>query len=168
MNPNAAKICFGVVLICVLTLPLPAQDAQSTLSGTITGSSGNVIPQAKVSVKNLDTGQSTDTQTDSGGLYAVPNLASGEYEVSVSAEGVGTVVAKVTLTSAGQQTLCLRLTPAPTPQAPAAPPPSAPAQELPNAPSAAKTAPSLEDLGFSKTETQSNAAQQAPLDKRIC
>jgi hypothetical protein len=39
---------------------------------------------------------------------------------------------------------------------------------LPNAPSAAKTAPSLEDLGFSKTETQSNAAQQAPLDKRIC
>jgi hypothetical protein len=37
---------------------------------------------------------------------------------------------------------------------------------LPSAPSASKTEPSLEDLGFSKTETQSNAAQQALLDKR--
>lgn len=167
MNPKAPKISFGVVLICVLTaVPLPAQDAQSTLSGTITDSSGKGIPNARVSVKNLYTGQSTDTQTDSGGLYTVPNLASGEYEVSASAEGVGTVVAKLTLTSAGQQTLSLTLTPAPTQPAPAAPPQSAPAQDLPNAPSAAKTEPSLEDLGFSKTETQSNAAQQALLDKR--
>ena len=167
MNPKAAKISFGVVLICVLSaLPLPAQDAQSTLCGTITDSSGKVIPNAKVSVKNLYTGQSTDTPTDSGGLYTVPNLATGEYEVSAFAEGVGTVVAKVTLTGAGQQTLSLTLTPAPTQQAPAAPPPSAPAQDLPNAPSAAKTEPSLEDLGFSKNETQSNAAQQALLDKR--
>jgi hypothetical protein len=45
-------------------------------------------------------------------------------------------------------------------------PTSAPADNLPNAPSSSKTEPSLEDLGFSKTETQSNAAQQALLDKR--
>jgi hypothetical protein len=37
---------------------------------------------------------------------------------------------------------------------------------LPNAPSSAQTAPSLADLGFSKSETQSNTAQQALLDKR--
>ena len=169
MNPKAANLFFffGAVLICVLTaLALRAQEAQSTLSGTITDSSGKVIPHAKVSVKNLYASQTTDTQTDSGGLYTVPNLDSGDYEVSASAEGVGTGVAKVTLTSGSPQTVSLTLTSAPTPQAPAAPPPPAAAQDLPSAPSASKTEPSLEDLGFSKTETQSNAAQQALLDKR--
>jgi len=37
---------------------------------------------------------------------------------------------------------------------------------LPNAPSASKSEPSLEDLGFSAAESQSNAKQQALLDKR--
>ena len=167
MNPKASNLFFGVVLICVLTaLPLRARDAQCTLSGTITDSSGKIVPHATVSVKNLYTGQSVDTQTDSGGLYTVSNLAPGDYEVSASAEGVGAVVAKVTLTSGSPQTLSLTLTPALAQQAPAAPPPSVPAPDLPNAPSASKTEPSLEDLGFSKTETQSNAAQQAQLDKR--
>ncbi len=46
-------------------------------------------------------------------------------------------------------------------------PPQAPAQNLPNAPSSSsKTEPSLEDLGFSKSESQGNAKQQALLDKR--
>jgi hypothetical protein len=37
---------------------------------------------------------------------------------------------------------------------------------LPNAPSTSKSEPSLEDLGFSAAESQSNAKQQALLDKR--
>jgi hypothetical protein len=50
------------------------------------------------------------------------------------------------------------------------PPPrdNAPQQKdnLPNAPSSSKTEPSLEDLGFPTAETQSNAKEQALLDKR--
>jgi len=37
---------------------------------------------------------------------------------------------------------------------------------LPSAPSPSKTEPSLEDLGFSASESQANARQQALLDKR--
>ncbi len=160
MNPCTAKLSSGiaVVLIFVLTnSPLLAQEARSTLSGTVTDSSGKVVANAKVSIKNLSTGQSTETQTDSAGLYNVSNLAAGEYEVSVSVEGVGAGMDKVTVTVGSPQTLNLALSPA----AAAAP------SELPNAPSSSsKTAPSLEDLGFSPAESQANAKEQALLDKR--
>jgi hypothetical protein len=65
------------------------------------------------------------------------------------------------------------------PQDQSAPPPSqnpppansqdqqtTPPAQLPNAPSSIKTEPSLEDLGFSKTEAQGDAQRQALLDKR--
>jgi hypothetical protein len=44
--------------------------------------------------------------------------------------------------------------------------PATPPGELPNAPSSSKTEPSLEDLGFSASQTQADAQRQALLDKR--
>lgn len=157
MNPKTTNFFFGVVLIFVITAnPLLAQDAPSTLSGTITDSSGKPIPNAKVTVKNTASGQSTETQADSAGLFTVPHLAAGDYEVSASADGIGTAVAKVTMTAGSPHTLTVTLTSVSV----------APAENLPNAPVPNRTEPSLEDLGFSKTETQSDAAQQARLDRR--
>jgi hypothetical protein len=160
MNHCTPKVLSGIasVLIFVLTnSPLPAQDAKATLSGVVTDSSGNVVANTKVSIKNSSTGQSIETQSDSAGLYSVPNLDAGEYEVSASVEGVGAGMGKVTVTAGSPQTLNLALS-----SAPAGEPP-----ELPNAPSSSsKTAPSLEDLGFSPAESQANAKEQALLDKR--
>jgi len=156
MNPKRADLFFGVVLLFVLTAnPIRAQDSQATLSGTVTDSSGKALSNAKVTVKNSSTGQATETQTDAAGQYSVPNLPSGAYEVSASADGVGVGIANVALAPGGQTlNLTVRSVSA------------APAEALPNAPSPSQTEPSLEDLGFSKTETQSNAAQQARLDRR--
>lgn len=156
MNPKRADLFFGVVLLFVLTAnPIRAQDSQATLSGTVTDSSGKALSNAKVTVKNSSTGQATETQTDAAGQYSVPNLPSGAYEVSASADGIGVGVARVALAPGGQTlNLTVRTVSA------------APAEALPNAPSPNQTEPSLEDLGFSKTETQSNAAQQARLDRR--
>jgi hypothetical protein len=162
MNPKTAKLFFGVVLICLITAQLRAQNAQSTLSGTTTDSAGKVLSNAKVTVKNLSTGESTETLADAAGLYSVSNLAAGDYEVSAAVEGIGTGADKVSLSAGSPQTLSLTLRSAPAPQSPTTPP----SENLPNAPSTSKTEPSLEDLGFSKTEIQSNAAQQALLDKR--
>jgi len=157
MNPKAVMLPAAAVMIFVLTLhPLLAQDATATLSGTITDSSGKVLANAKVSIKNLSTSESTETQTDSAGLYKIPNLAAGDYEVSALVEGVGAGTAKVTVTAGSPQMLNLALSSVP---------PGAPS-ELPNAPSSSKTAPSLEDLGFSPAESQANAREQALLDKR--
>ena len=155
MHKKAASLVFviGIALTLLLsTAALPAQDASATLSGIVTDSTGKILPNAKVSVKNLSTNQSSETQSDSSGHYSFPNLTAGDYEVSASADGLAASPTKLTVT-ASSQTLNLTLT-------------SSPSENLPNAPSATKAEPSLEDLGFSKTDTQADAAQQALLDKR--
>jgi Carboxypeptidase regulatory-like domain len=164
MKAKAVKIAFGVSLILILVLNshlLRAQETTATLSGTVTDPSGNAVAHAKISAKNSSTGQSINTQSDSAGHYTIANLVPGDYEVSASAEGFGISASKVTLTAGSPQTLALTLSSAPAQQTP-----TSPSDTLPNAPSSTQTAPSLEDLGFSKTETQANAAQQALLDKR--
>jgi len=169
MDLNGAKVFSAVAVLLILALssnPLRAQDVHATLSGTVTDHTGRVLPDVKVSVKNLNTGQLTETQTSPDGLYAVPNLAPGEYEVSVSA-AEGAKVSQVTLKAGDVQKLDLVLNVVPpSPEVQVGNPTAAPAETLPNAPSATKATPSLEDLGFSKTETQSDAVQQALLDKR--
>jgi hypothetical protein len=60
------------------SLNLFNQQANAGLSGKITGPSGTGLPGAKVSLKNLSTGESADTQSDASGAYQLPNLAPGE------------------------------------------------------------------------------------------
>jgi hypothetical protein len=101
-------------------------------------------------------GQWSEAQTDSADHYTFSNLAAGDYQVSCSVEGAGQISAAVTAATGAVQNVNLSLT-----ANPAAPPDS-----IPNAPSSSKKEPSLEDLGFSKSEQQGNARQQALLDKR--
>src|SRR6266700_2847382 len=100
-------VILGVFLAFVfcffVSVPAHAQVTGATLSGTITDASGGVIAGADVSVRNTATGISKDTTTDSAGLYSVPNLIPGPYEVKVTAKGFTTAVQSNLTLAVGQQ-----------------------------------------------------------------
>src|SRR5690349_18501330 len=111
------KVKLGKILAagCVLflgaliSLPMRAQVAGATLSGTITDAQGGAIPNAKVSARNTATGVSTDSMTNATGFYTIVNLNPGDYEVSISAPGFNTTTTKVTLTVGAKQELSTAL-----------------------------------------------------------
>jgi hypothetical protein len=141
MNPRVAQFAIGMGMLLLpflILAPLHAQTAQATLSGTITDPSGKAVANAKVSVKNVATGQASEAQTDSAGLYEAQNLAPGDYEITVSAEGFSTNVTKVTMAAGASQSMNVTL----------------------------GGVLSLEDLGYAAGQTQGTAQDQARLDKR--
>src|ERR1039458_9607441 len=81
-------IAIGVsILTCS---PAWSQVAGATLSGTVTDESGAVVVNARVSVKNTETGETRAGTSDSAGFYSVPNLLPGNYEIAASAQGFST------------------------------------------------------------------------------
>ena len=67
-----------------------AQKVNGTIVGTITDSSGSVVPGAKLTVTELNTGISRALVTDARGYYSVPDLPPGTYKVSAQKEGFTT------------------------------------------------------------------------------
>ena len=71
---------FGVLLSCGL---LAAQVQTGSISGTVRDSSGAVVPNATVTVINLDTSARRTVQSGPAGVYTVTGLQPGKYEVEV-------------------------------------------------------------------------------------
>jgi hypothetical protein len=75
--------------LSLLALLSPLADAQSigTISGTITDSTGAVIPNVQVTITSQGTGQERSVTADSAGHYAATALPIGVYSVKVVASG---------------------------------------------------------------------------------
>jgi hypothetical protein len=58
-----------------------AQTATGTILGTVTDSSGAVIPNASVTIANKATGITRTLTTNAAGLFSAPALLAGDYEV---------------------------------------------------------------------------------------
>src|SRR5487761_198966 len=109
---SAASVIVLAVLLCSVFLPvrMRAQVTGATLSGTVTDPSGAVIPNAKIVVKNTNTGVAQTIRTNTAGFYGVPNLLPGPYSVTVSASGFSTVVRSgIVLTVGANQVLNVSL-----------------------------------------------------------
>ncbi|MDE1177160.1 MAG: carboxypeptidase regulatory-like domain-containing protein [Edaphobacter sp.] len=66
---------------------LLAQEFRGTISGTVTDTSGAIIPQAVVTVRETQTGAVSKLTTNDAGAYSAPSLAPGSYEVRVESKG---------------------------------------------------------------------------------
>jgi hypothetical protein len=69
------------------SVPASAQNDVGSIVGFVSDSSGAVVPNAKVTIKNEGTGESRTVSTDSSGHYAVPNLAPTSYTMTAEATG---------------------------------------------------------------------------------
>ena len=94
-----AVLCFGLMTGVVAH----AQVTGATVSGTVTDPSGGVIANAAVSATNTATAVVRETTSDSAGLYTIPNLVPGVYEIKVSAAGFSTSVQSGLNLAVGQQ-----------------------------------------------------------------
>src|ERR1700733_13985074 len=78
----------AILLTAVLSLfAFHAQAQEATIVGTVTDSTGAIIPSAVVSVRNVETGTARSLTTNSDGQYAAPSLSIGRYDVRAEAKG---------------------------------------------------------------------------------
>jgi len=77
----------GFAVLLLVSAGACFAQSTATLSGTVTDPSGAVVPGAQVTVHSLATGLDRQVTTDSAGLYAVPSLEPGDYQVQAKASG---------------------------------------------------------------------------------
>jgi hypothetical protein len=77
----------GLLIQPLFAVFLWAQTDRATISGTVTDSTGAVIPGVTVTAVNVDTGIRTNAVTNHAGIYSLLNLAIGRYAVSFAKEG---------------------------------------------------------------------------------
>src|ERR1035437_3139776 len=83
----AIAVVIGMTMSCSSAY---AQSGAGSIQGTVTDSTGAVIPGATISVVNQATNSNTDTKSSNVGFYQVPALFTGSYTVTVTAPGMKT------------------------------------------------------------------------------
>lgn len=83
---------FGIALLALATAV--AQESTGTISGSVTDPSGAVVPNATVSVTQVETGTTRTTTSNASGLFVVTNLPVGNYSLSTAAHGFKNFEAK--------------------------------------------------------------------------
>ena len=89
----------AIVLVSASVALGQAQSNAADLQGTVTDTTGAVVPNATVTVRNPATNVTRDATTNDQGLYRIINIPPGDYEVSVEAPNFKkAVLTKVTVT----------------------------------------------------------------------
>jgi hypothetical protein len=69
-----------------------AQTVTGTIQGTVTDTSGAVLPGVTVTIKNTDTGAQRTAVTNGAGIYVASFMPLGRYQVRAELSGFGTVL----------------------------------------------------------------------------
>ena len=88
----STQLFLAGLMFSLIAATLGAQTFRGTILGTVTDVSGAIVPDATVTIRNVDTGLVRTTVTQSDGSYRVPELPVGTYDVTVK-QAFGTTLA---------------------------------------------------------------------------
>ena len=96
MTPRTRLLvaALSTIVLILFTIPAVAQDFRGAVSGTVTDSTGGVLPGVTITVTNTGTNGSSSTVTDAKGFYEIRHLISGTYSVEAKLDGFRTEVKK--------------------------------------------------------------------------
>jgi len=89
---NVSRVLLVVLtVVCLTTGALTSENsafgqaaiAVAQLNGTVRDSTGSVVANAAVSLRNIDTNRTYTSTSDTSGYYIVPNLPPGSYQLNV-------------------------------------------------------------------------------------
>lgn len=82
------RLCACVAALCLVWTSLAfGQIRSGTITGTVTDTTGAVVPGAEVVVTHLETNISSSVVSTDAGLFTAPYLAAGTYSVTVTLTG---------------------------------------------------------------------------------
>jgi hypothetical protein len=89
-------------IVLILLLVLPAAHAQFTaaVQGSVQDGSGASVPNATITLTNLDNQISQKTTSDASGVFRFASLSPGRYSVSAAASGFSAVRTEVVVSTA--------------------------------------------------------------------
>jgi len=88
--PLALFVLSAIFASTRLTVTANAQVVGASITGTVRDASGAGVPQAAITVRNLETGAVRKVESDGEGHYAAPSVPVGRYEVTAEKEGFST------------------------------------------------------------------------------
>jgi hypothetical protein len=82
----------ALTLVLAGAVAAGAQTVTGTIQGTVTDSSGGVLPGTTVTITHVDTGASRTVVTNDAGFYSAPFIQIGRYSVRATLAGFGTIL----------------------------------------------------------------------------
>jgi Carboxypeptidase regulatory-like domain len=97
----AKGVVVSLFFCCFVVATVVAQVKSSSITGSVTDSTGAIVTDAVINVTNSNTGISTRAKSNRDGDYTVPYLQDGTYSVQVQAPGFKTFQADGLLLGTG-------------------------------------------------------------------
>ena len=88
MRSRVVRLLGLLAAVCILGLvEAQAQTTTAQISGQVTDSTGAMVPQAIITITNVDTGVSRKVETSGTGYYVIPLLPPGNYKLTAEKQG---------------------------------------------------------------------------------
>lgn len=92
MRALGEMLAISIAVLCLAGLARAQATNSGDIRGTVTDTSGAVIPSAKVTVLNINTGVTRTLYTNSSGVYDTVSILPGDYTVTITKSGFKTFV----------------------------------------------------------------------------